>query len=344
MPFGLPAALSWALLAFTIELDNEFEHRMPNRTADRPDSRGVWLASMAMWSNFVRLVPPDGVPLSSVEANARITNLGGLQRWGYVDVSAGTVRLKPGGRRARQVWTPLAGEIEARWRDRLGHAAVDELREALSSVADPALPWYLPVVGYADGMRSDHARGVGGPGAAGDRDLAALLSQVLLAFTFEYEAQSRLSLPMAEDVLRVLDGDGVRVRDLPALSGVSKEGLAAATGFLDRHGYAVTEPDPSGRGKLVRLTRKGVTAQVEHGTLLEAVERRWAARLGKDLDRLRDALITDDRLSLGLTPYPDGWRARNPYRTRTLATLADPVATLPRYPMVLHRGGYPDGS
>jgi len=35
----------------------------------------------------------------------------------------------------------------------------------------------------------------------------------------------------------------------------------------------------------------------------------------------------------GLEPYPDGWRAsvRKP-------------DTLPHYPMVLHRGGFPDGS
>ena len=35
----------------------------------------------------------------------------------------------------------------------------------------------------------------------------------------------------------------------------------------------------------------------------------------------------------GLEPYPDNWRA----------ALRRPV-TLPHYPMVLHRGGYPDGS
>ena len=35
----------------------------------------------------------------------------------------------------------------------------------------------------------------------------------------------------------------------------------------------------------------------------------------------------------GIEPYPDNWRAsvRRP-------------ATLPHFPMVLHRGGYPDGS
>ena len=125
---------------------------------------------------------------------------------------------------------------------------------------------------------------------------------------------------------------------------MSKEGIAAAVGFLERKGYAVSGPDPSGRGKVVRLTPAGVAARSEHLRLLDVVERRWRARLGADLDRLRDALLTDERLALGLRPYPDGWRDRNPYRARTLAVLDDPAANLPRYPMVLHRGGYPDGS
>jgi len=35
----------------------------------------------------------------------------------------------------------------------------------------------------------------------------------------------------------------------------------------------------------------------------------------------------------GLEPYPDNWPAS-----------IRPAGTLPWYPMVLHRGGYPDGS
>ncbi len=49
-------------------------------------------------------------------------------------------------------------------------------------------------------------------------------------------------------------------------------------------------------------------------------------------------------LALGLQPYPDGWRSRPPYLAQTKAFLADPAGALPRHPMVLHRGGYPDGS
>jgi DNA-binding MarR family transcriptional regulator len=342
----LPTVLSQALIAFTIEFDNEFEHRMPHRTADQPGS-GVWLTSMAMWSNFMRLIPDDGVPLRMVEGNGRITNLAGLQRWGYVSVEPqqGTrteqvVRLKPGGRRAQKVWQPLTGQIEQRWRERFGDAAIDELRRSLSEVADPALPLYLPVVGYADGMRADHVRDA--PGAPA-RDLAALLSQALLSFTLEYEQESALSLPMGADVVRVLTTGGVRVRDLPGLSGVSREGIASALGFLQRSGHAVIEPDPAGRGKLVKLTRSGLAAQAQHPRLVEAVEQRWRARLGTTFDRLRAAMITGERLALGLHPYPEGWRARNPYRARTKAVLADPATALAQYPMVLHRGGYPDG-
>jgi hypothetical protein len=38
-------------------------------------------------------------------------------------------------------------------------------------------------------------------------------------------------------------------------------------------------------------------------------------------------------LMAGLEPYPDNWRADTP-----------PPRTLPHFPMVLHRGGFPDGS
>jgi DNA-binding MarR family transcriptional regulator len=340
---SLPTALSQALIAFTIEFDNEFEHRVEHHTGNRK-GRGVWLTSMVMWSNFVRLIPPGGVALSAVAANGRITNLDGLQRWGYISVEQAdqTVHLKPGGRSARQVWQPLAGEVEDRWRERFGDGAIDELRQALSSAADPALPLYLPVVGYADGMRAGHVRDA--PGAVAE-DLAALLSQALLSFTLEYEDESDLSLALSTNVVRVLSADGVSVRELPARSGVSKEAITAAVGFLQRNGYASVEPDPASPSKLVKLTEQGLAAQAQHARLGKAVERRWRKRLGGDFDRLARALITGRQLALGLQPYPDGWRAaRNPYRARTDAVLADPAAALPRYPMVLHRGGYPDGS
>jgi len=340
---SLLTALSQALIAFTIEFDNEFEHRVEHHTGNKSGG-GVWLTSMVMWSNFVRLVPASGVALRDVAANGRITNLSGLQRWGYISVGQEdqTVRLEPGGRQAQQVWQPLAGEVEQRWRERFGDTAIDELRQALSRVADPALPLYMPVLGYSDGMRAGHVRDA--PGAVAE-DLAALLSQALLSFTLEYEEESDLSLAINANVVRVLSADGVSIRDLPALSGVSKEAITAAVGFLQRNGYAAVGSDPASGSKLVTLTELGLSARAHHARLARAVEGRWRERLGSDFDRLANSLITGRQLALGLQPYPDGWRAgRNPYRARTAAVLADPASALPQYPMVLHRGGYPDGS
>jgi len=46
-------ALSYALVAFTIEFDNEFERQMPHRTTRHRSAarsrNGPWLVSMVMW-------------------------------------------------------------------------------------------------------------------------------------------------------------------------------------------------------------------------------------------------------------------------------------------------------
>ena len=54
--------------------------------------------------------------------------------------------------------------------------------------------------------------------------------------------------------------------------------------------------------------------------------------------------MLDERLALGLEPPPGGWRLTKRYIEQTKAVLDDPLAALPHYPMVLHRGGWPDGS
>ena len=79
------------------------------------------------------------------------------------------------------------------------------------------------------------------------------------------------------------------------------------------------------------------------------VERLWETRFGADtVSALRSALgkVLDQRdaLSRGLEPHPGGWRASKPYLEHTRAMVEDPTGVLPRYPMVLHRGGWPDAS
>ena len=116
-----------------------------------------------------------------------------------------------------------------------------------------------------------------------------------------------------------------------------------AMGILQKRRFAVIEPDPSAsRGKVARLTPKGREAQDAFRQLLGVIEERWQARFGKDtISTLRELLerlvgVPTAQLSplfQGLEPYPDGWRAS-----------VHKPATLPHYPMVLHRGGFPDGS
>jgi hypothetical protein len=170
--------------------------------------------------------------------------------------------------------------------------------------------------------------------------LSALLSRVLLSFAVEYEREAGLSLAVAANMLRVLGTEGTRLRHLPALTGTSKESVRWALGILTRGDLAAEDPDPAAsRGKVARLTPRGLDAQRLYHELTGEIERRWH-------DRFTPAVTAGLRASLeplaagqppplfgGLEPYPDNWRAvvRRP-------------DVLPHFPMVLHRGGYPDGS
>jgi DNA-binding MarR family transcriptional regulator len=161
-----------------------------------------------------------------------------------------------------------------------------------------------------------------------------------LAFAIEFERHSEVSLAISANVLRL--GEGVKVRDLPKLSAVSKEAIAMALSFLEKRGYATVGPEaPGSRVKILKLTSKGKHAQDEYFTLVSAIEEQWQKDFGKKaMSALRDSLeqlvgepTPQSPLFRGLEPYPDNWRA----------SLPRPEA-LPHYPLVLHRGGFPDGS
>jgi hypothetical protein len=115
-------------------------------------------------------------------------------------------------------------------------------------------------------------------------------------------------------------------------------------GWLVRHNCAVTGPDPTAkRGQVLRLTPKGHRAQLAYRRLLGVTEEAWRSTLAAGaVADLRAALepiagdgtLASSPLARGLEPYPDNWRARAWQRPDTL----------PHHPVVLHRGGYPDGS
>jgi DNA-binding MarR family transcriptional regulator len=371
----LSTLLSQALVAFTIEFDNEAEHRVPHRTTDHGATTGSlhapWLVSMVMWTRFMQFVPEEGISVRELQRLARMSDksmsmwLARLGKWwGYLVVESdaaacgskridtnAVVRPTSGGRKAQEIWRPLFGVIESRWRQRFGTDEMEDLRESLWAVArqfDVDLPDCLPILGYGLASR-DSDTGERAP--AGRRDsagasrlpLPALLSRVLLAFAIEFERESELSLAIGANLLRVLDGKGVQVRDLPRLTGVSKESLSMAMGILRKKRFAVIEADESGsRTKVARLTAKGKEVQDAYHKLLAAIEKRWETRFGeKTVVALRESLerlegepgARTPPLFRGLEPYPDGWRAAKPK-----------AETLPHFPMVLHRGGFPDGS
>ena len=357
---SISALLSQVLVAFTIEFDNEFEHRMPHRTtnygAKSATKSGPWLVSMVMWSNCMRWIGDGGVRVDELTRLARTeTNLSGMTRWRYITIEPDRdsrskrpgkdwiIRATPKGRIAQQVWKPLFAVIE----ERFGKEEINELRDALqalNSEIDPELPDCLPILHY--GLfsrvlpRKSPANQVS---VSAELTLSALLSRVLLAFAIEFERDSDLSLAISADVVRVLAEEATRVKDLPLLSGVSKEAISMALGVLQKKRLVALEANSGGeRGKSVRLTARGQKAQDAYRQLLGEVEERWNKRFGEGkiralrsvLERLvGDSTLPHSPLSRGLEPYPDGWRAsvRKP-------------ELLPHFPMVLHRGGFPDGS
>jgi DNA-binding MarR family transcriptional regulator len=362
----LSTLLSKTLVAFTIEFDNEAEHRLPHRTTDHGASTGShnapWLISMARWFNCLRFVDENGISVRALEQKARTpTNLDGMRRWGYVTLapdpadrrpkpppSSWLIRTTPGGRLARQVCGSLFAEIDNRWNDRFGPSSLARLKDALLVVAaklDPGLPDCMPILGYglrnADRLTKLPAIESGPDSSISAASIPILLAKILLTFALDFEHEAEVSLAIYANLLRILREEPVRVRDLPAMSGMSKESLAMATGFLVKKGLVRVE-SAGNAGRRVRLTALGIVARDHHQRLLAEIEKRWLARFGTEtmthLRQALEALIGDDTpegspLFKGLQPYPDGWRAAYPV-----------PSTLPHFPMVLHRGGYPEGS
>jgi DNA-binding MarR family transcriptional regulator len=362
----LPALLSQVLVAFTIECDNEAEHRIPHTTTDQGSASKLfvapWLTSIVMWTNCMQHLDDEPITFHELERRARTsTNLSGMQRWGYIFLAPDPADRRPkpprsawlihptaAGQASRQVWRTLPAAIEKRWRERFGRELVDRLREGLYPVIeqlDLRLPDCLPILSY--GLKCKAPQADANPLQENEDhstlSLFTLLSRALLAFALEFEEASRLSLAIFANPLRVLNKSGVRLRDLPILTGVSKESISMAMGILRKAKLVIEQPDPAGGPfKLVCLTPAGVDAQRACIQIVREIEERWRARFGaQTVDRLREPLeeLAGDSTAEGsplfecLTPHPGGWRAA-----------IRPPKTLPHFPMVLHRGGYPDGS
>jgi hypothetical protein len=364
-PAPLSTLLSQALVAHTIELDNEFEQRFADAGG------GARVTSLTMWATLLRFVG-DGVTVRDFVAavglpkRQALSRLGGVERWRYVSMAGsasgkregygsarGTrdewgIRYTEAGERAATIWPTLPDEIESRWRKRFGASELDDLVGALRAVdeaTETALPDFLPVAGSPSGMALE-LPSVGARRAAEELPLVTLLAHALMAYTIEFEERAALALPLAANVVRVLDGP-TPVRELPARTGISKEAVAASLTVLGRTPYVVVDGAPASK-RVIRLSAAGEAVRAADRRVHQQVEKQWATRIGASaVGRLRAALdrvLDHPDLVRGLTPYADGWRASKPYLRQTEAVLADPLGRLPHHPMVLHRGGWPDGS
>ena len=315
--------------------------------------------SVSFWANGLRLIDDDGIAVADLRSRAGAgCNVPGLERWGWIHIGDGDpgerrrdgfgsskgvkpeTRLRPtrAGTWARRVWPEKVGQVEAAWRARFGAKVVSALDQALRA-SGLVRPWGLPQVQPADGFRTHVIPDDGfDPRAAADPDpapMVARLAAMLTAVTLEIEAESPVSLPLGANFLRTLEDGPVKTKDLPALAGVSKEAATMGIGFLRRHGLGA-ESD-----RQIALTATGRAALGQFGAVVGD-----HGLVGPS--PLRDALVAvlnqTDALVEGLRPAEGGWRADKAYRAQTDRILADPVGALPRQPMVLHRGGWPDGS
>ena len=355
----LSTLLSQALIAFTIEFDNEWEKRLLSTGPLK-----IVRTSMVMWANFMRFVSEDGITIQQLSEQAGYPkskthpSLSGMTRWRYVTITpdnpdANLKRPKPNwhiyptemGLQAAAIWKPLFAEIEQNWESRFGKVEITNLRNSLIALInqfDRKLPHYFSVLYPRDGMRAV-IPDTPDSDAPADLNLPSLLSQATHAFTLDFEQNTKLSLALRANVIRVLNRDGLRVRDLPRLSGISKEAIAMASRFLQKTGHIEIVPDPTAtRGKVMRLTAMGKTVQDEYHALLNACEQQWAQKYGvQTINNLRNSLEPlveapigqPSPLFKGLIPHPSVWRAQVPKPD-----------LIPHHPMVLHRGGWPDGS
>jgi hypothetical protein len=339
----LTTLISWAWIAHTIEIDNEVE-----RWGHEHFRRRYFRISLPMWTNGLRHIDEGGITLDELRARAHATcNVGGLERWGWVTVGEpvagkrsgfgthtglrGSTVLRPtrAGEAARRVWPRTVDLVEERWRARFGDDLVAALADALGRYAAP-MPWSPPEVHPSDGFLTHVVAGSDDP--AVPQPLVARLGRVLTGFTIDHERATQTSLPLAANFLRIVDSGAARIRDLPSSSGISKEAVAMALGFACREGWAARGADRS-----VRLTDAGVRALAEY----------WEVGRSHEDAALEDALrgvLASPALAEGLVPPPGNWRGEPPYLAQTRRVLADPVRSLPWHPMVLHRGGWPDGS
>jgi len=361
----LSALLSQVWVAYTVELDCEFERRMLQK-----QSRGARL-SLVIWLNALRFLADGPVSVRTLSSRALAAEdqgaapLGCLERWGIVLLQPGKragfgsgrgiradwpVRLTASGEAAIRIWPELIPEIDARWSKRFGDDAT-RLRRSLEAIEhriDLELPQGLPgaILKLPEFAPRKSVAEDGLP-------LPVLLSRVLLAFALDFERDSQTPISLCANTIRVLSDEPIPESEIPKRTGCSEE--TAGIGWQHKP-YIIVERDPArGRGKFVRLSESGIRAQQEYHRLARDTEETWKKRFGTATKGIRESLTTllkRGELSEGLKPpsgttragaqtpalgrFDIGPAARQRKRDSVIQTEAfvrDPAGALPHYPL-----------
>ena len=360
---SLSALLSQTLVAYTIEFDNEAEHRLPHRTTSHGAS-GPATARRRGWCHWpcgrtaCASSPTSPSPSPSSRALARTgTNLDGMRRWGYITIDGTAKKIhrgRPGPDAVLRAQRRACGPGRSGGRcpassSSAGASASAPARSAgcevphrLVGQLDPGLPDYLPILGQALLSRGPDPRLPPRPDgtAPGRCRCRRCCPGCCWRSPWSTSAEPGCPSRSAPTCSASSAPTGPGCATSPPLTGISKEAVSWALGILIRGCLAAEEPDPAAsRGKVARLTPRGLARSVSTSSSParssgagKTASRRPSGALGprsKHWPRPRPAAAA----VRSLEPYPDNWRAsvRRP-------------ATLPHYPMVLHRGGYPDGS
>jgi hypothetical protein len=360
----LSALLSQILVAYTVELDCEFERRML-----QTECRCARL-SLVIWLNLLQFLADGPISVRTLASRALMAEvgvkaaLGCLERWGVVVLQPGKragfgsgrgiradwpVRLTASGETAVRIWPGLIPEIDARWSKRFGDD-VTKLRRSLEAIErqiDMELPQGLPVA-----LLKLPEFGPRKSPAEDGLPVAVLLSRVLLAFALEFERESQAPISLCANAIRVLSDEPVPEAEIPKRTGCSEE--TAGIGWQHKP-YIIVERDPGrGRGKFVRLSGAGIKAQQEYYRCTRDVEERWRKRFPatNEIRASLTALLNRGELSEGLKPPPGTTRAgeqtaalgrvdigsaarqrKRDLMIQTEAFVRDPAGTLPHYPL-----------
>ncbi len=130
--------------------------------------------------------------------------------------------------------------------------------------------------------------------------LNELLSSALADLTREVGDGS---LPVCENLLRVIPQDGIDIRDVPRLARVSKRAVRRDTAIAKRNGW-VTATEKS-----LRLTASGRAVRDGCARRVDAAEKAWRGRFGDDVfAKLRTSLESVvSHFDLELPHYPVGY-------------------------------------